>query len=935
MTFLILIVLVLVPFIAMWLDNQQTTVLSNELEKLPYHVEMDKSGYLVNNSNMDMILANNPAVESYFIHERAQINQMYFINSEFYIPNTIITHEEIASGVYCLSLSHNSLKTESNRFGIHDIEKLEANQVIIDRTFADKWQISEGDDISMVKAIFLYGNETGSYFNLGYKFPQLKVKAIVESTLIKVFASFLYSNVEDYGWNYDLYDNIEPLILVSNELFYSIMNYFSQGPTSDPINHFSIYYNYEISIQLKYDASIFDTSNIPETITQYSTITKDIKVQLGITSLYNYYYQDPIYESLNRIYYNTGSLQFYFIGFLIPTLFISYFIFSYLGKNWFIIRKKELNTLYRIGYTERELVNHFKNDLKEILNIATVFSIPILMVVIIEFDFTFINGFLLYAIVGVFLFLLFRYYIRKMKVEFDKGKVFGENSSSITGAHNQTWITFSKTNVIILFLGLSSFVIQINNFLAIEFSGIFSAINQIFSPIFPLLLILSPLFALYASLLVLFWFLSKYKSVYQKYIAKIVQMSLIDDLIRNKKEIFQFMMFLSLGLMVTIGPLIGANSLDAQDQRSLKTYYGSQYTTTELNGYYNLTDVSQKLNAINDIKWTVVVVTNVYISSPYSGGYDSPFYLLKDNYFDVVYQDTIPNDVNVGEFTKSEKSVYYIHVRSNRNYNADDEAPNIFQVTYGHFSDNDQYDGQFLNLGEIQYVPGAFINYNGYSLPYQIDTGIWSERLLLVGHLTSEYQLGESDQIKFMFTGENNHQISNTTLAQISDILGTEVVDHWDQDNQRFNLPPYLVYSEQKLIIIRYQVSQLLGILNFFLLALFIITFIVFYISSRKVEIGVLRVKGYSSRETYILLVSQLLLVGFFAFIWSFFHTLIYGLNFAQIGIRNNRIPLSIAITNSTWVLVLGIVLVACLIFIITPFTIYRKKILELMTRSN
>ena len=353
-TYSLFILIILISFfsisslVPIYIDSQQNKLINTTIDKLPYHESFVVNEKLFLDSDSPYFLSNSTLITNH-------LEYSFFISHNTEFDFTFNQSKRYASSYYnneivYMSFSNNTIKKSLNILGLQDISQPGKDQIIIDQNYASQNSLSVNDSIYLFRI---------SYDNsLGNNPVKVKIVGIIPHTIR--FDSLIISNYQT-------------LINLSNSVmdqdFYSKINY---------------------EMYFTYNKSMMDKSSISNTLNSLDDLSLSLKARLGTSFLNNYYtntiFYDNIYhvpdvlhDSLMNLQYQFNAIQVYLIILQIPAIIVSFFLLNYMLNFWKRLKKEEYVSLYKSGFSIKEIEISIKLEFKEYVYLTIVLSFGIVL----------------------------------------------------------------------------------------------------------------------------------------------------------------------------------------------------------------------------------------------------------------------------------------------------------------------------------------------------------------------------------------------------------------------------------------------------------------------------------------------------------------------------------------------------------------------------
>ena len=348
-----------------------------------------------------------------------------------------------------------------------------------------------------------------------------------------------------------------------------------------------------------------------------------------------------------------------------------------------------------------------------------------------------------------------------------------------------------------LVIGLIFLSINVINLLSVIglSKSFFFNLNQFLSQYSSLILIFTPIFGLFSMTVILFLLIERIAKSIKKRFPKRYPSMAFEDIARNIGDIFQIFLVLSIVFAVALGPILGYAVIDNYDQQQLSLYYGSHYSTNYYSSNYNYTSLSESLNKISDLQWSIILKIQGEVSYfknqqyQYSFSDTQDLYFIAGNYSSVVDKNLLPENFNSQDFVNQTiDSGYYSFIKNDDLKQSGFELPQFIKFEYIYNRTQKNISTLLPETNAIDYLPGVYMGVNGYKKPFQPNTYIGSyylSKLILFLQLPSELTMLTTDfQINFLFsfTGPNVEK----NIASVESIIHHNINSNYDDSINKF-----------------------------------------------------------------------------------------------------------------------------------------------------
>jgi len=473
------------------------------------------------------------------------------------------------------------------------------------------------------------------------------------------------------------------------------------------------------------------------------------------------------------------------------------------------------------------------------------------------------------------------------------------------------------------------------NFLTLFGFDLFRGINEIIQPFSLAIVIFTPIFSIYGTGILFFYLFQRYLSRIQN---RVFQSFQVQDITRNSGEILHVALLLSLGLMVSFGPIIASDMVKIHDQQQIQAYYGAEYSTGFIYGPGNYLEIKTKLDALDNLDWSVVVESEGRINLLNGPISYVKIFVASDNFFQMLMPEVESYTKIQDEFESSPKNAFIQKSCLNKEfYKRNKKSFDNFYLSLGYSYDEKDLSNRdiFVNAGTFDIIPGAYIGDYGYVPP--LGNPLHSYRysrfdITIFTHLTDKFQnisFGSDypeKLINFIFEFSKISDLQrNKTIQKVENILGVPIKDNYEEIKK--------TYGNQIEVTILVNLFSIIGMFNLLLVSIFLLVFIQSFLQKRKGELGVIRARGGTKITVYKLIASEMLIIILGGIIWSFSHVFLYSSSIVNGMIRNNLFPPGFFISIESIFFLLVILIILNLIGLIRPLLLFKQKVLEMIQR--
>ena len=908
--------IVLIPF---YIEDQQSFLIGQKLKNLPYHDSYATYNPVNNISNYISYFSKQPDIEFVKSYSLFKFYEFEITNQHNFLLNA-------TNGVNNLNFysfdnaTYQSLQ-ESGSFNLE--HQLNDSEIILDSTTANALHVGKGDTISFVGYI---NTPLSSYSYYPVKYNQtfnFSIASIIDDIHQNPSYNFLTFDYNNYYFN--------NYYLQGSSAFSAFLNR-NRFKEIEQIFYKNFSYDFSQNLVIKYQVKNYSTNYL---INQFSYFKlKELAFESYVNPFFNldqfnYNYNLALTIILNS-FRDLASLQIFFFILQIPLAILLFAISTYLIKYWIDVRKHELFVLYKSGMSESTIISDLKNTLRLFIIVSTFLSLLIVVLYSLMVGFTLDSLLTLFILLILVYFTLLQIYLAKMKISFDKINPIN-NTAQLTISENTSKL--EKIKLTIAFLGsgvmMVSFIILLYNHLVNT--------NQIFD-FNGLLFTFIPLIGIYGSTKGIFWLVSYISRKSNWIVHQFSNKLAVDDLIRNKDELFKFFFFLAFGFSLLIAPIIATNTIDNNTQTQLGILYGTEYSTGFYSSNYNLSTISSQLNAIPNLSWTVILKStgslskdNTQFNSFFSSQLNINLYFIDNSYLAVTDQQSNSKLAQFNHLTQN--TCMYSYSKGINYYYYNDyfntlTIPKLLGVDYRF--NGSSVSNKFISQGSLDYVPGAFLSAVGFQAPdSQVPFNVHPE--LDIFTKLNNYNIVISNEIQVNFLLSFNSSQVDQLLPKISTVLQHDVIHNKDSKTGQFLYPNDFINSYGQISIVRTNIITFSLILAIIMIVIFIIVFVNKFIYTRQFELGVLRSKGYSRLFIYKLIVSELLFTIITGLFWSIFISFLYAYVLAINSIRTLSIPIYLSIDFSTQIVILSSLILFIIVSLIVSGKILFSKISKLL----
>ena len=919
---ILFISITLIPF---YIENQQSFLIGDKLQNLPYD-DMVQNYDISNLSYYIPTIKQNKDVSFVQFFSSLQYYQFEVKNPQGFVYNT--SESVPYRGLNLISFDNESFSTLQKNNAININHSLSDNEIIIDSITANELQVIKGDNISF----------TGStWVSLGSN----------SYTTVKDNKSFIFTIVDivddlftNSKFNFLIYSNFQ------NQPRYSLFGIINENMISMLFSREAPSYSYVLrqTLIVKYRFQTYSSDYLVNQYTYYKL--KSIQFQSILKpdyqpNLYDYY-NSPSLELITNALQDLASLQIYFLLLQIPLTIILFSITSYLISYWLDARKKELFVLYKSGASITTISENIKRNINFFLFLGIVLSGIIITSVAFILNIGIESVLLLFIIFGIIYICFVQIYLYRLPI--DRKTI----DIKLQKPLEETEYVQSRGNMkknFLMVLGCS--------IIAISFLIFFSSQFFLLKPdpiINTFVFILTPLVGIYGSTRLLFWIVDKNSSRIKKHSFSFFFGFILEDLLRNKDEIFRLFLFLTLAFTFIFGPIIANDTINANTQTQLQILYGSDYSTGFYSNSFNYSYIKSQLDAIPDISWTLILKTNANVNMTQQASNNSiqlqpqldflaygsviSLYFIDSNYLQTINPKT-PNLIDSLNLLNKNTFIYNFYTGTYpSSYFGTAIIPNLLTLDYS-FNLTSKTN-KLINKGEIDHVPGAFLSGEGFLPPYSSKP--WYQippELSLFTKLTdSSFIIDNNYKINFLFKFKGND--ITETLSELYPILNHKININKDNKTNLYNYPPDDLSSYQNLAFIRNNVTVFALTIITILIGIFLILFANKFLFVRQHELGIFRTKGYSTYFIFKLLSIEFLFVLVTASIWSFIQAVLFSFTIAVGAIVSTAVPISFAISIGSIEMITGTIIIFIILVILISTKLMKSKIDQLLdTRAN
>ena len=903
-------------FVPVWIDNQQGNFISTQINSLPYDVYLNIPGHL-NNNNYD-----NNAQNFSIIKKALFIETMTIIGAtvnNLNSSNSLIGNGYSSLRMNIISLSNNTFTDIKTLLNTSLLEPLQNNEILIDSFTSQQLHLKVGDNVLLSTYIY---DSTSRQLSISKNISTFKVGGIF------LFSDDLLKTIYPYNYLYYSSEQSNSFFIVSNSKMEEI--------ASKKINSNGVYFVYiGISAYLTYNlanSTLIDKTSVQQSIQNVDLMNKEMNILLGGTN-YNSY-DSPLVEQLINIFNEIVKLQIFFLIVLIPPMILAILIVDYCSKSWIEVRKPELFVFYTKGNNIRNILQYIQNDLFQLALIGyiTCGLIEYILFSWLQWDIS--NTLLLYIIIGLFFLIIYRFYLSKRGLTITPKMIVNQDSQNSKDNYfdsdNEFW-SLKLRHYILIFLGTIPILLQIIDFLAIQYGGIFNLLENAIGSYNAIILIFAPIFSFYGATFFLFFALHKLYPKFKSKIPTVLKNNFFEDLTRNKREIFHMFIFFALAITFILGPIYANDIILNQDQRQLQAFYGTDYSTGFITSTFNITTLSKELNSVQNVQWSLAIETTGAVALLNS---QRPVLLIyvTSNYFNIVNNSPLSHNT-IEKFLQSPQSALYTQTADNDiglQPIPDSKVPKNIIISYYDYQEN----LKTLNLsksGTFTYLPGIYIGPNGYEAPYGTYYNSVSWSMAIFTHLPTNYVLSSNDLINLFFT--INQENKTAIINQLENITRVPINTNRDPSTHEFMRPIGSNTSGIELVTLAFESMILLSILDIILLIIFLLIFMQKYIFQRRYELGIFRARGYTQFQIYKLICYQILLIVITGTLWGILNGILYSLTIATNIIANNLIPIVFYLSNNTIMITLILIIVFIFVGSVRSLLIYKHSILYYLNR--
>ncbi|MFW9994268.1 MAG: ABC transporter permease [Candidatus Odinarchaeota archaeon] len=887
-----------------WIDNQQATFIKVNAREITFHFKLYTSSHLYPNHTLDEELEANSAVKSVISTEHRYYHSIIGSKNSTLDYIQSLPYNSF-SGISSFTFSNASFIELNSRMGLNRSSPLNGNEIIINFLTAQRWNLSTGDKFFIAKNSTVIHTPEGT---IGSEDPvelSFTVVGILEDSFSDPLFNFIFHDFVHSGRG--IRSNV-PFVIVSNEMAVALSEAFETG-----WNHGS-HYSY-----ILLDETVIQYEDLKESINQLYAAEFRIQELVGRENTQPYLSHLAIYE-LMKTYSALMLLQLLFSLLIIPSLVIAFIVLLKASQFWFSARHSELQILYRRGMSEKEVSRQIKGELNQFLMTGFFLAGIGTLAYSWAFEQNVMNSLLMFLLLGVLLMFFFWQLIKSRFMDFSIAEEKPE------------W-KMKKQHYLIIAIGLLPLVLELANIFSLLQIGFLATLEQTIAPLYPFLIILTPLFGLYGSGLLVFAILSFNAD---RISHKIRSRFILQDISRNATEIFQIIVLLSLSLTIALGPVVANDMIADYDRRQLEASYGAEFTTGFLSSIGNYTVIKENLDLIDSLNWAVVMELEGQIHRDTANGasFDAKILLASDNYFQVLMpacKDRLLG--NLQETFESSRKIAFLQQKTLESEFF--EYSNFIDILFVDLYYEEEFNPvQHTFGGSFSYIPGAFVGFRGYTPPF-VDPSIfgsYQQNNIIFAHLIDEYLTTditslEPSYVNFLFDLSNAGE-SDVVIDQIQHVVGVSL--------ERFSETLELdVYGKQPQTRVLQALFLILSYFNLALVILFLLVFFQSYLLQRRLELGIFRARGYSKSQIYRLLTGEFLLVIIGGIIWSVIHLFLYGLSIANYAIYNKLFPPRILLQHETILSFSFLFLVLILLGIIRPLLLYRHKLPYLLQRRT
>lgn len=878
------------------LENNQQSFIEKEIDKIPFHFSIEVYDVLHPNNSIDLTIMQHPAVNQVLVREK---NSFYAITGQKQNPSDLSqNYSDMALNFmfikfYCTT-NTSFLELRSN-LGLNHSKQLSGNEAIINTYAAQKWNVTIGEQFYLIQT-----TENRSVIR------NYTVVDIIKGSYFETTTDWL--NFESGVWKAPTEVSNYPMILVSPAQMRETKKSFVSR-SSD---------RYSINVELI--DSVIDSLDLRGSVTRIRSFSESVLAQVQINGEFQYR-PHAIWE-LNDLIMSVQTIYFWNILLLIPSFALVGILLINLIQFWVTSRKSELDVLYRRGMDQQSIIRLIRKEIIQFALLSLVIHLFLIIIVysILNFNLTQLIPLTLIVDLSLLTILWIFTKSRLINPSFEKTDL-------------KLSVSLHKRHYIIIGLGIIPVGVGIINSLALTNIGILLSIQILFEPLITPILILGPLFGLYGFGLLLFLLFRRLSLILlqKRSIPYVFQ-----DLIRNDKQIFQIFLVLSLGLTLSLGPVLANDMITDHDQRQLQAYFGASYTTGFVSTIGNYTVIKENLDKIDDLGWAAILSLDgtIALSSGPSSG--AKIYLISEDYFKVLMPDQqtkIPKSIrtefesntNIGfiqkdslqsDFLKNKKFIESFIIEA-YDYSDLEESNPKMMVHYG---------------GSIDYLPGGYIGPSGYLPPFGQEWMYYNpvqHDIVVFARFTPSFEsiIGVSEMntpINFLFDLSNSTD-HHETVESVQNIIGVPI-----QQFSSSTIGDTLLGVTMNTIA---RSCVLLGVFNGLFLVIFLNISFNGYLLQRKEEFGIFRAKGMDKRKILQIMIIELLIIIFGGVLWSFFHTLIYAAAIARIAVLNDMFQLRFIIGFNSFILLLVITIGLVVIGVIRPIILSRQNITHLLQR--